>query len=95
MKVLICGAGKVARHLLSRLGERWHVTLIDKSEEKIQDFISKFQNVQKVIAADASSPVTLDDVGVADFDYVLRMTRSTWQSAIMPALRGSVIFLPW
>ena len=68
MKVLICGAGKVARHLLSRLGERWHVTLIDKSEEKIQDFISKFQNVQKVIAADASSPVTLDDAGVADFD---------------------------
>ncbi len=76
MKVLICGAGKVARHLLSRLGERWHVTLIDKSEEKIQDFISKFQNVQKVIAADASSPVTLDDAGVADFDYVLALTEN-------------------
>jgi len=76
MKVLICGAGKVARHLLSRLGERWHVTLIDKSEDKLQELIPKFQNVQKVIAADGSSPVTLDDAGVADFDYVLALTEN-------------------
>ena len=76
MKVLICGAGRVARHLLARLGERWHVTLIDKSEDKLQDIISKFQNVHKVIAADASSPVTLDDAGVADFDYVLALTEN-------------------
>jgi Trk K+ transport system NAD-binding subunit/nucleotide-binding universal stress UspA family protein len=76
MKVLICGAGKVARHLLARLGERWHITLIDKSEDKLQDLISKFHNVQKVIAADGSSPVTLDDAGVADFDYVLALTEN-------------------
>lgn len=76
MKVLICGAGKVTRHLLARLGERWHVTLIDKSEEKLQEIISKFQNVQKVIAEDGSSPVILDDAGVADFDYVLALTEN-------------------
>ncbi len=76
MKVLICGAGKVTRHLLSRLGERWHVTLIDKSEDKLQDPIAKSENVQKVIAADGSSPVTLDDAGVADFDYVLALTEN-------------------
>jgi trk system potassium uptake protein TrkA len=76
MKVLICGAGKVARHLLARLGERWQVTLIDKFEDKLQDPISKFQNVEKVIAADASSPVTLNDAGVADFDYVLALTEN-------------------
>jgi trk system potassium uptake protein TrkA len=76
MRVLICGAGRVARHLLARLGERWHVTLIDKSEDKLQDIISKFQNVQKVTAADASSPVTLDDAGVTDFDYVLALTEN-------------------
>lgn len=76
MKVLICGAGKVSRHLLSRLGENWHITLIDKSEDKLKDLIPKFQNVQKVIAADASSPVTLDDAGVADFDYVLALTEN-------------------
>jgi Trk K+ transport system NAD-binding subunit/nucleotide-binding universal stress UspA family protein len=76
MKVLICGAGKVARHLLARLGERWSVTLIDKSEDKLQELISKFQNIQKVIAADGSSPVTLDDAGVADFDYVLALTEN-------------------
>ena len=76
MKVLICGAGRVARHLLARLGERWLVTLIDKSEDKLQHIIPKFQNVQKVIAADASSPVTLDEVGVTDFDYVLALTEN-------------------
>jgi Trk K+ transport system NAD-binding subunit/nucleotide-binding universal stress UspA family protein len=76
MKVLVCGAGKVARHLLARLGERWQVTLIDKFEDKLQDPISKFQNVEKVIAADASSPVTLNDAGVADFDYVLALTEN-------------------
>jgi trk system potassium uptake protein TrkA len=76
MKVLICGAGRVARHLLSRLGERWQVTLIDKSEDKLQDVIAKFHNVQKAIAADGSSPVTLDDAGVADFDYVLALTEN-------------------
>jgi trk system potassium uptake protein TrkA len=76
MKVLICGAGKVARHLLARLGERWQVTLIDKSEEKLQDLLTKFQNVQKVVAGDGSSPVTLDDAGVADFDYVLALTEN-------------------
>jgi len=76
MRVLICGAGRVARHLLARLGERWQVTLIDKSEDKLQHIISKFQNVQKVTAADASSPVTLDDAGVTDFDYVLALTEN-------------------
>lgn len=76
MKVLICGAGKVTRHLLARLGERWHVTLIDKSEDKLQEVVSKFQNVEKVIAEDGSSPVTLDDAGVADFHYVLALTEN-------------------
>jgi trk system potassium uptake protein TrkA len=76
MKVLICGAGKVTRHLLARLGERWQVTLIDKSEDKLQDLITKFENVQKVITADGSSPVTLDDAGLADFDYVLALTEN-------------------
>jgi Trk K+ transport system NAD-binding subunit len=76
MKVLICGAGKVTRHLLARLGERWLVTLIDKSEAKLQGLTFKFQNVQKMIAADGSSPVTLDDAGVADFDYVLALTEN-------------------
>jgi len=76
MKILICGAGKVSRHLLNRLGEGWQVTLIDKSEEKLHNLIPVFQNVKKVIAADASSPVTLDDAGVTDFDYVLALTEN-------------------
>ena len=76
MKVLICGAGKVSIHLLRRLGESWPVTMIDKSEEKLKNLLSEFQNVEKVIAGDASSPVTLDDARMADFDYVLALTEN-------------------
>lgn len=76
MRVLICGAGKVARHLLKRLGERWQVTLLDKSEEKVNRLISESERIQKVFAGDASSPVILDDVGVGGFDYVLALTDS-------------------
>jgi trk system potassium uptake protein TrkA len=76
MKVLICGAGKVSIHLLRRLDKSWLATLIDKSEEKLKNLHSEFQNVEKVIAGDASSPVTLDDAKVADFDYVLALTES-------------------
>jgi len=76
MKVLICGARRVSRHLLRRLGESWHVTVIDKLEDKLKDLPQTFPTVQKVIAADASSPVTLDDAGIKDFDYVLALTEN-------------------
>ncbi len=76
MKVLICGAGKVSIHLLRRMGESWHVTVIEKSEDRLKNLLPELQNVEKVIAADASSPVTLDDARVADFDYVLALTEN-------------------
>jgi Trk K+ transport system NAD-binding subunit/nucleotide-binding universal stress UspA family protein len=76
MKVLICGAGKVSIHLLRRLDKSWHVTLIEKSEEKLKNLLPEFQNVEKAISGDASSPVTLDDARVTDFDYVLALTEN-------------------
>ena len=76
MKVLICGAGKVSIHLLRRLDKSWHVTLIEKSEKKLKNLLPEFQNVEKAIAGDASSPVTLDDARVTDFDYVLALTEN-------------------
>jgi trk system potassium uptake protein TrkA len=74
MKILICGVGKITRHLLHRLGEGWQVTLVDKSEERLNSLVPTYRNIQKIFAGDASSPVTLDDVGVADFEYVLALT---------------------
>jgi len=76
MKVLICGAGKVSIHLLRRLGKSWHVTLIEKSEEKLKNLLPEFHNVEKAITGDASSPVTLDDARVTEFDYVLALTEN-------------------
>lgn len=74
MKVLICGVGKITRHLLRRLGESWQITLIDKSEERLSRLIPQSTNVHRVVTGDASSPVLLDEVGIADFDYVLALT---------------------
>lgn len=74
MKVLICGVGKVARHLLKRLGTNWQVTLVDTSEEKLSSIILEFEHIEKILAGDASSPVILDEIGISEFDYVLALT---------------------
>ncbi|MDR3567183.1 MAG: NAD-binding protein [Syntrophobacteraceae bacterium] len=74
MKLLICGVGKVASHLLARLNEDWRVTLVDTSGEKLEDAMRKFPVVERVVTGDASSPVTLDNAGIARFEYVLLLT---------------------
>ena len=74
MKVLICGAGRVARHLLGHLGENWRVTLLDKEEARLLPQLSKFPCIERMMVGDASSPVILDEAGVEGFDYVLPLT---------------------
>lgn len=74
MNVLICGVGKITRHLLKRLGENWRVTLVDKSEERLNQLVSADYNIERMSVGDVSSPVTLDEIGVASFDYVLALT---------------------
>lgn len=74
MQVLICGAGKISKHLLMRLGENWQVTLVDKSEEKLSALVPEFTSIQRIITGDASSPVLLEDAAVANFEYVLALT---------------------
>lgn len=76
MKVLICGAGRVTRELLKRLGESWSVTLLDMSEQRMKLLSPEFTNIQKTVAGDASSPVVLDQAGLAEQDYVLALTNS-------------------
>lgn len=74
MRVLICGVGKVTRHLLKRLGENWRITLVDRSEERLNGMVSADYNIDRVKVGDVSSPVTLDEVGLKNFDYVLALT---------------------
>jgi Trk K+ transport system NAD-binding subunit/nucleotide-binding universal stress UspA family protein len=74
MKAIICGAGKYARHLLARLGERWHITLVDQVEEALNPLLKEYAVVERVVTGDASSPVLLEKAGLKDCDYVLALT---------------------
>jgi len=74
MKALICGAGSITRELLKRLGDGWSVTLIDKSEEKLEKAVAVASDVVSIHAEDASSPVVLDKAGLTGFDYLLALT---------------------
>ena len=74
MKVLICGAGKYTRSLLDRLGERWHITLIDPSESILTQLSHHYDTIAKAITGDASSPVLLEEAGLENSDYVLALT---------------------
>lgn len=74
MKAILCGAGKYARHLLARLGDRWRVTLVDLAEENLNPLIQKYDSVVRVIVGDASSPVLLENAGIDEADYALALT---------------------
>ncbi len=76
MKVIICGAGKFTRHLLSRLGNRWQITVVDLDESRLNDLPARFPIVEKAVAGDASSPVLLDDLEIETADYVLVLTNN-------------------
>lgn len=74
MKAVVCGAGKSTQNLLSRLGERWRVTLIDLSDQRLSALTARHACVTKAVAGDASSPVLLEKAGTDDADYVLALT---------------------
>lgn len=73
MKVLICGAGRAARTVLSYLGPGWNATVVAKGGE-LQSFIKEFEGVSAVFGGDASSPVVLARAGLAAHDWVLALT---------------------
>jgi Trk K+ transport system NAD-binding subunit len=55
MKIIICGAGRIADELLKRVGTHWEITVIDKDETKLAPFSRRFDNVSPLMAEDASS----------------------------------------
>jgi trk system potassium uptake protein TrkA len=74
MKILICGAGRIADELLKRISENWEITLIDKTEDRLQPFSNRFPSISRIIAGDASSPVVLEGAGLKNQDYILALT---------------------
>lgn len=74
MKLLVCGAGRITDELLKRIGANWEITLIEKDETRLAPFSSRFPNVVRVMAGDASSPVVLEKAGLSEQDGVLAMT---------------------
>lgn len=74
MKLLICGAGSIARELLQQLGDDWEVTLIDKSAEELEKTAAFSPDIQNIHAEDASSAVVMSKIDVGEFDYVIAMT---------------------
>ena len=75
MKLLICGAGYIAGELLKRFGDAWQVTVLEKDETLLSDLGKRFPSILRVLGGDASSPVVLEDAGIAHQDFVLAMTR--------------------
>lgn len=72
--MLICGAGSIARELLRQLGEDWDITLIDKSEGRLELASALNQEVREILTEDASSPVVLEKAGIGSMQYVLALT---------------------
>lgn len=74
MKILICGAGRIADELLKRFSENWDTTLIDKAEGKLGPFSKRFPSVNRIVIGDASSPVILEEAVLEQQDYVVALT---------------------
>lgn len=70
-KIMICGAGRVVRELLKRLGESWRVVLVAKDQEELDRTAALFPHVTGAFAEDPSSPVALEQAGLKDMDYLL------------------------
>jgi trk system potassium uptake protein TrkA len=72
MRLVIVGAGGTTRDLLSRLGERWEVVVVDIDAERL-GLAAEVREVD-VIVGDGSSRVTLDRAGIASSDALFAAT---------------------
>jgi trk system potassium uptake protein TrkA len=74
MKVLIAGAGKIAREILRRMGEAWCVTLVDVIPERLGVLKTASRRVTKTVLGDASSTITLRGADLEEHDFVVAAT---------------------
>ncbi len=76
MKVLLCGAGRMAREVLRRMSDTWRVTLVDLNEDKLNQSVQNIDCIVKIVSGDASSPLILKEASLEEQDYVLALTNS-------------------
>jgi Trk K+ transport system NAD-binding subunit/nucleotide-binding universal stress UspA family protein len=69
MKAIVVGAGGATRELLRRLGEAWHVTVIEASEQRLSG-IKEIKGVETVLG-DGTSRLILQRSGLAEADAVV------------------------
>lgn len=75
MKIIILGAGQVGASLAENLvGENNDITVVDSSNEQLQDLQDRFD--LRVVQGSASSPRTLGEAGAADADMLIAVTNS-------------------
>ncbi|GLS90439.1 Trk system potassium transport protein TrkA [Psychromonas marina] len=75
MKIIILGAGQVGASLAENLvGENNDITVVDSSNEQLQDLQDRFD--LRVVQGNASSPRTLGEAGAADADMLIAVTNS-------------------
>jgi Trk K+ transport system NAD-binding subunit len=69
MKAIVVGAGGATRELLRRLGTAWDVTVIETSEQRLDD-IKGIKGIQTVLG-DGTSRLKLQRSGLAEADAVV------------------------
>ncbi|MBN2320823.1 MAG: NAD-binding protein [Acidobacteria bacterium] len=69
MKAIVVGAGGATRELLRRLGEAWTVTVIDTSEQQLEEI--EGINPISTVVGDGTSRLTLQRSGLAEADAVV------------------------
>jgi Trk K+ transport system NAD-binding subunit/nucleotide-binding universal stress UspA family protein len=86
MKLLICGAGSIARELLKQLGDDWEVTLVDKSSEELEKTASIFPDIINTHVEDASSAAVMEKLDAGSYDYVLALTADDKVNSVIAEL---------
>lgn len=75
MKIIILGAGQVGASLAENLvGENNDITVIDHSNERLQELQNRFD--LRVVHGSASCPDTLGEAGADDSDMLIAVTNS-------------------
>jgi len=72
MKAILVGSGGIARQLLQRLGERWVVTMVDTSLERLE--AARGLRSFRALEGDGSSLVVLKRAGLEQADAVVAAT---------------------
>lgn len=89
MKIIVCGAGLVGRHIAQYLlGEGNDITIIDKDEALIRELTSLHD--MRGVTGFASHPRVLDEAGARDADMIIAATHSDEVNMVICQIAHSI-----